>query len=367
MNNIDYIKLGKLATAKGGSGFPEIYQGRNIGIPFIKVSDMNLLGNERFINTSNNYLERDLIKRLNITVFPRNSIVFAKVGAALLLNRRRLLATETAIDNNMMAVMCHGVDVGFLYHYLTSVDFEIFVQPGAVPSINQKHIHDLDIPKFTLPEQQKIAEILTAADEQIELTEKLIEKKELIKRGLMSDLFTAISSIPKRNLVDFCKPRQHQTLSQEQLTGGKYKVFGANGYIGFHNTYTHDAPVIAVTCRGSTCGTINYLDAYTYITGNSMCLDDLDESICTKEYLYQYLTFRGLRDLITGSAQPQIIGAAFSSVEVPIPALDVQLRISKCLFLAANEINHQRQTLSKLKKQKQGLMQDLLTGRVRVN
>ena len=78
------LKLKNLCSIKGGSGFPEEYQGKAEGeYPFAKVSDMSLPGNERYILRTNNYVDEDLVRFMHFTVFPRGSVVFAKVGAAI--------------------------------------------------------------------------------------------------------------------------------------------------------------------------------------------------------------------------------------------------------------------------------------------
>ena len=157
---------------------------------FAKVSDMSLPGNERYILRTNNYVDEDLVRFMHFTVFPRGSVVFAKVGAAIFLNRRRILAQETILDNNMMGLLPYGVDVDFLYHFMQSVDLGYLVQPGALPSVNQEIIGEIELPEFTATEQRKIAKILTTVDNLIEKTEALIAKYQAIKQGMMHDLFT---------------------------------------------------------------------------------------------------------------------------------------------------------------------------------
>jgi restriction endonuclease S subunit len=76
-------KLGDIGSFRGGNSFPTIYQGNIEGCyPFFKVSDMNNNGNEVFMVSANNYISELTQKKLCITVFPKGSIVFAKVGAA---------------------------------------------------------------------------------------------------------------------------------------------------------------------------------------------------------------------------------------------------------------------------------------------
>ncbi|MGP5527017.1 restriction endonuclease subunit S, partial [Psychrobacter celer] len=111
--------LEELCDFKGGSAFKEKYQGKSEGdLPFIKVSDMNIKGNEKFIIKSNNWIMHEDLSIMKVKSFPAGSVVFAKVGAALLLNRRRILVRDTIIDNNMMAAMPKDICITSYLYYL---------------------------------------------------------------------------------------------------------------------------------------------------------------------------------------------------------------------------------------------------------
>lgn len=185
-------RLGDLLVFKGGSAFKEKYQGNSVGdLPFIKVSDMNIVGNEKYINRANNWVSQNEATLMKAYPFDENTIVFAKVGAALRLNRRRILATPTIIDNNMMAAIPRQTsDTEFLYQLLLAIDFAKFVQDGAVPSVNQS---DLNAFKITYPdfdERQKIAKVLATAEKQSkELKQTLLVLKNE-KKALMQQLLT---------------------------------------------------------------------------------------------------------------------------------------------------------------------------------
>ena len=98
---------------------------------------------------------------------------------------------------------------------------------------------------------------------------------------------------------------------------------GANGKIGYYSEYNHEQPTIMIACRGATCGSINVSEPKSYINGNAMCLDDVDESI-DLTYLEYALRARDFSDVITGSAQPQITATNLEKVEIPIPEKTVQ-------------------------------------------
>lgn len=184
--------LGELCIFRGGSAFGEKYQGNVRGdLPFIKVSDMNLAGNEKFIISANNWVANELAHEIKATIFPVNSIVFAKVGAALLLNRRRVLVRPTIIDNNMMAAICTKLSsTDFVYQLLLSIDFARFVQDGAVPSVNQRDLASYKVRYPEIKEQQKIAAVLSAADAEISTLEKKLACLKDEKKALMQQLLT---------------------------------------------------------------------------------------------------------------------------------------------------------------------------------
>ena len=132
-------------------------------------------------------------------------------------------------------------------------------------------------------------------------------------------------------LIDVCNPKQWKTISASELVEDGYPVFGANGIIGYFSDYNHENPTLCITCRGATCGTVNKSLPYSYITGNSMALDDLDESVITIDFLYYFLQYRGFDDVITGSAQPQITRQSLSKIFIPEIDLNIQKNITQII------------------------------------
>jgi type I restriction enzyme S subunit len=153
------VRLADICTLRGGNGFPYSHQNNASGeIPFVKVSDMNLPGNEKFIHMAANFISREQARDIDARIMPRGAVVFAKVGAALLQNRRRILAAETCIDNNMMAAIPRDEFVisEYLWLILLGIDFAQIVQPGAIPSVNQAGLGNIIIPLPSLEDQAVI-------------------------------------------------------------------------------------------------------------------------------------------------------------------------------------------------------------------
>jgi len=93
-------KLGDVGMVKSGVGFPEKEQGGIEGIPFYKVSDMNNYGNEQEMTCANNYVTDEQIIRKNWKpIMEVPAVIFAKVGAAIMLNRKRLCHFPFLLDN----------------------------------------------------------------------------------------------------------------------------------------------------------------------------------------------------------------------------------------------------------------------------
>ena len=134
----------------------------------------------------------------------------------------------------------------------------------------------------------------------------------------------------KKLLTEICNPKQWKTISTNNLLNEGYTVYGANGIIGYYNKYTQEKPTLMITCRGATCGTLNISKPFSYINGNAMAIDDLDNNVDLK-YLYYYLNNRGLKDTISGSAQPQITRIGLSKVEIYYPEMNIQKKIVNLL------------------------------------
>ena len=131
------------------------------------------------------------------------------------------------------------------------------------------------------------------------------------------------------------------------LKDSGYPVYGANGIIGYYSEYNHDKETILVTCRGATCGSVNICEPFSYINGNAMALDNLDEKIDIK-YLYYYLKKRGFDDVISGSAQPQITRTSIEKIEIPICEISKQKMIVNLFDKIELLINNQKRQLQLL-------------------
>ena len=148
------------------------------------------------------------------------------------------------------------------------------------------------------------------------------------------------------SLCDLCTPKQWPTLSLKELSGGDFPVYGANGIIGYHDTYNHEEPTVMIGCRGS-CGHVAISRKKSYINGNAMCLDNLSADIIEK-FLFYYLENYDFSQIITGSSQPQITRESLKKVQVPVISKDLQAEVVAVFDNISTLIDARTQQLSKM-------------------
>lgn len=390
--NWKFRALSEICIISGGNGFPEIYQGRT-GLPFLfmKVSDMNLEGNETYIYKTVNTVDESLLKQIKGKTFPKNTIVLPKVGGALLTNKRRILTCETAIDNNCMALIPNEVDHNFLYNWTLLIDLAKYSQSGALPSINASDLGEIEIPLPPLSEQKKIAEILSTWDLAIETCEKLISAKQTRKRALAQRLLTGKQRFPQfagqawENLHIRDIARE---ISAKNKDGSQLTVLSCTKHKGLVDSLSYFGKRIfsenLSTYKIVKCGQFAY--ATNHIEEGSIGYQDLyDKALISPMYtvfetnnkvddgfLYKLLkteTYRHTFEAMTSGSinrRGSLRWNGFKLIKIRLPSLEEQKRIAEVLSACDKEIELLEKQRDSLKQQKRGLMQKLLTGKVRV-
>ena len=174
-NSWEQRKLGDIGNARSGVGFPDADQGGVTGVPFFKVSDMNLDGNENEMTVANNYVTAEQIadhRWSPITELP--AIFFAKVGAAVMLNRKRLCRFPFLLDNNTMAYSLSPtkLDADFAKALFGTIDLTSLVQVGALPSYNAGDVESIEIYLPSLLEQEQVGAYFKHLDHLITLHQR---------------------------------------------------------------------------------------------------------------------------------------------------------------------------------------------------
>ncbi len=213
----EHRKLSELGKTQSGIGFSESEQGGTDGVPFFKVSDMNNPGNEHEMKTANNYVNLEQLQRWKwkpIEDVP--SIIFAKVGAAIMLNRKRLVRRPFLIDNNTMAYIFNDSwDKDFGKTLFETIPLPRYAQIGALPSYNGSDIEAIEICVPMKEEQIKIAELFVNLDNLITLHQRKYEKLQNVKKSMLEKMFPKNEDdIPEIRFKGFTDPWEQRKLSE---------------------------------------------------------------------------------------------------------------------------------------------------------
>jgi type I restriction enzyme S subunit len=130
-----------------------------------------------------------------------------------------------------------------------------------------------------------------------------------------------------KTLGDVCHVYQPATISQKQMIAGEFRVYGANGQIGWHNQFNHEEPELILGCRGS-CGTVHVTEPQSWINGNAMVVHPTNGAMDISFLAYALKGGIELTDAITGAAQPQITRTSLMPLVISFPeSLAEQQRI----------------------------------------
>lgn len=171
------LRLRRLGKIDQGCAFQEALQGSSTGeLAWYKVNDMTRDGNDIVMSEADNYVSSDVAKNVGATIFPAGTIVFPRVGAALLTNKRRILGRPAIIDDNTYGFIPRGLDSRFAYFALLMLDMSSICSPGLVPTVTIPAVKDVQVPVPPLKEQIAIANHVERMTQQ---ADRLIAKLRL--------------------------------------------------------------------------------------------------------------------------------------------------------------------------------------------
>ncbi len=190
-------KLKHLGSLKGGAGFPTELQGKpDNELPFYKVGDLSKSLDGIYLGETIHTVSRGEASNLGAKVFPEDTIAWAKIGAALLLNRRRITKNPSCLDNNMTGFIVSHEKAFYKYAFylMCSIDFDFYVRPGAVPSLSEGEQSAIPMPIPPIDEQKVIAEAIDRKTIRIDtLIAKAQHSIELLKERRSAFITAAVT------------------------------------------------------------------------------------------------------------------------------------------------------------------------------
>lgn len=367
------------------NGFPfnsSYFNDEKVGKPLIRIRD--LLKSTQVTYFSGKYSDNFLITKGDILVGMDGDFHIVKwKNSPSLLNQRIL-----KIGNKKGS----KINIDFLFYYLQPFLLHIH---NITAATTVKHLSSYDIinakEKFPpLPQQRKIAEILSTCDAVIEKTEAAIAKYQAIKQGMMHDLFTRgidVNTGKLRPSYDEAPhlykeselgwiPKEWEVKKLEEFGfiyyGKDYKsnpigdnipIYGTGGVMGTTSKSLNSGPAV-LTGRKGTINRPIYVEGDFWNVDTIFCIKT-DNSTNIKWFYYQ-LVSKDLNKLNEATGVPSINSSALNKLNFMKPELNEQNEITNRLNKIDNKIETEQSALSKYQQLKTGLMQDLLSGKVEV-
>ena len=391
----EFVAAGEIGRFRGGNGFPLKFQGEFSGAyPFFKVSDMNNEGNETFMRTANNYICETTRKTLGATLFSPNSIVFAKVGAAVFLERKKILAQQSCLDNNMAAYELDDskADYRFVHFRLLHTKFGDLVSTTALPSLSGGALSQIRFPLPPLQEQRAIAATLSDVDALLAKLDQLIAKKRDLKQATMQQLLTGQTRLPGfsgawevKRLGDVS-----QLMNGFAFKSSTYDEFGCYKVVTIANVQDGFMSIDVCNKVARLPQDIQFHqrliqgDILISMTGNvgrvcRVCDDDclLNQRVgklvpngIDDRFLFAVLRqpsfLVSMVNKAKGGAQGNLSKVDITEYELKLPSREEQTAIATILSDMDAELAALEARRDKTRTLKQGMMQDLLTGRIRL-
>ena len=345
-------KLGDLGKAQSGIGFPDKEQGGKIGIPFFKVSDMNNVGNELEMNRSNNYVSPDQIKKNGWSPIEETSVIFAKVGAAIMLNRKRLVRFPFLLDNNTMAYkFSDSWDIEFGRTLFERIDLTSLVQVGALPSYNAGDVENMEAAIPQMAEQCKLGALFKSLDNLITLHQR---KQNIMLTFKKCHFYVSVwqhktTTWEQRKVSNMFKVTRGYVLAAT-LTSAilsektPYPVFSSQtkdkGLMGYYKDYLYE-DAITWTTDGANAGTVNFRAGKFYCT--NVCGVLLTNDVKASPVIAEALN-RVTKSYVSYVGNPKLMNNVMAEIEIFIPITqNEQEKLSQVFIILDNLITlHQR-------------------------
>lgn len=395
--------IGELTnTSSGGTPSrqdPKYFKG---DIPWVKTGELG----EKYLYDTEEKITKEAVENSSAKVFPPETLLVAMYGATI----GKMSISKVPLSSNQACCAIFNSEnfsTEYLYYALSFRKRNLISKGagGAQPNISQKLIKVFKVPLPPLSEQRKIAEILSTVDEQIAATQAVIKETEELKRGLMQELFTRgightrfketkIGRVPEEwEVKRFNKivELSQYGLSLATTDDGIYPMFKMNN---FQNGKMSSMGVDKVTLstkelkkyrlekgdilfnRTNSIDLVGKTGLFDlegdYVFASYLIRFKIDRKAVLPEFVNYYFNWSyiqaKLKNLATkGASQANISATVLKKFFViPLPKVEEQRKIVKILSEIDVKLEQERKRKAELEELKRGLMQALLTGKVRV-
>lgn len=316
------------------------------------------IGKNKYVDSSLRTITEEGLNNSSAKLLPPNTILLSSRAT---IGECSLSLRECATNQGFQSLVSKKCYVDFLYYLIQTKKRDLIRKScgSTFLEISANEVRKIQVSVPTDVEQQKIAGLLSLIDERIATQNKIIEKLQSLIKGLR---VCCMQRVYGNNvyLSEIAQIYQPQTISSTELTEDGFLVYGANGIIGKYKDYNHETEQICITCRGNTCGMVNYTKPMSWITGNAMVIntDKYQDKVC-KRYLYHYLSAYNFNSIISGSGQPQIVRTPLEKLKITLPTISEQKQKAIIFDKIQDKIDINHKVLNLYIGQKQYLLRQM--------
>lgn len=350
-------KLGNLVQIKSGECTKNLITGIDNSIPYFKVEQLN---NSLKYQIKTPYFINDKSKIVN-----KGSIIFPKRGAAILLNKIRILNQDSFMDTNLMTLTPNNKLYNeFLYYFIYKENLSKIADTTSIPQLNNKHIKPYPIKLPSFEEQLKISKFISSVDKKVSLLSQNLEIFNDFKKGLLQQIFTQKLRFnfddewKQYKLKDVLTVKSSSiSINQLEENTGDYPLYGASGFLKNIDFCEMDVDYISIVKDGSGVGNLSFHEKNSSIVNTSQYL--LPKKNFNINFLYYLLQTINLMKYVNGSSIPHIYFKDYCIEKINIPSLDEQEKIGKLFVDVDITMENLNKNINATQEFKKGLLQQM--------
>ena len=309
------------------------------------------IGKNKYVDSSLRTITEVGLNNSSAKLLPPNTILLSSRAT---IGECSLSLRECATNQGFQCLVSKKCNVDFLYYLIQTKKKDLIRKScgSTFLEISANEVRKIQVSVPSDVEQQKIAELLSLIDERIATQNKIIEKLQSLIKGI-TILLTAKGK-PNTTIAQ-CLECHSSTLQESEVShSGLYKVFGANGLVGYTDMPQMNGDAILIVKDGSGVGTTSYAQGEFSVIGTLNYLTAI--SNYDLRYLYFVLSVFNFQSYKTGMAIPHIYFKDYGNAKIFCPPLSEQKRIANVLGKLESKLCLEQNILASFNLQKRYLL-----------
>ena len=352
----------KLSSGLTPSTKEKVYFNNGI-IPWINSGELK----NKYISSTENRLTLNAVKKHNLTIYPKDTMVIAIYGleAAGVRGKASITKMDSTISQSCMAFNSLGNVLTQFMYYVYKKEAQILGTRYAQGTKQQNLSSDLlSSYKLLYPskeEQLKIVNFLSLIDEKIETQSKIIDDYNSLKMGIYNWMF-------KENYADYKLKQLAYIVKGDQINndqllsnGSYYMMNGGTSPSGYLDSYNVSENTISISEGGNSCGYVQFNSSPFWSGGHCYTIQNVNSALIENKYLYHYLKHKEkeIMNLRIGTGLPNIQKKDLENFTIFVPSLLIQRKNLALFEMLDEKICILNEELERLEMQKKYLLRNM--------